>query len=119
MIYPANYGFIPQTLSDDGDPCDVLVLSAVPVVSGAVVRCRPVGALIMTDQAGQDEKIPAVPGTSTISFLITRRCRTYSELPDITAQRRSRISSAPCAKTSSPRNGPRSATGSMLPAPSG
>ena len=52
MFYPGNYGFIPQTLSEDGDPCDVLVITAVPVVSGAVMRCRSVGALIMQDQAG-------------------------------------------------------------------
>ena len=57
MFYPGNYGFVPHTLSEDGDPCDVLVISAVPVIPGAVVRCRPVGALVMQDQAGPDEKI--------------------------------------------------------------
>jgi inorganic pyrophosphatase len=61
MFYPGNYGFIPQTLSQDGDPCDVLVIAPVAVVSGAVIRCRPVGALLMEDQAGIDEKIIAVP----------------------------------------------------------
>ncbi len=61
MFYPGNYGFIPHTLSDDGDPCDVLVISQVPVVPGAVIRCRPVGALLMEDEAGNDEKILAVP----------------------------------------------------------
>src|SRR5207342_3533637 len=61
MFYPGNYGFIPQTLSDDGDPCDVLVVSQVQVVPGAIVRCRPVGALLMEDEAGGDEKIIAVP----------------------------------------------------------
>src|SRR5580704_15220771 len=61
MFYPGNYGFIPQTLSEDGDPCDVLVITAVPVASASVIRCRPVGALIMKDQAGPDEKIIAVP----------------------------------------------------------
>ena len=61
MYYPGNYGFIPQTLSLDGDPLDVLVIAPVPVVAGAVIRCRPVGALIMTDQAGEDEKVLAVP----------------------------------------------------------
>src|ERR1700753_3133182 len=60
MFYPGNYGFIPQTLSEDGDPCDVLVVSQVPVVPGAVIRCRPVGALVMEDEAGSDEKILAV-----------------------------------------------------------
>jgi inorganic pyrophosphatase len=61
MFYPGNYGFIPQTLSQDGDPCDVLVIAPVAVVSGAVIRCRPVGALLMEDQAGIDEKVIAVP----------------------------------------------------------
>src|SRR5262245_23954461 len=61
MFYPGNYGFIPQTLSQDGDPCDVLVIAPVAVVPGAVIRCRPVGALLMEDQAGTDEKIIAVP----------------------------------------------------------
>src|SRR5262245_46976610 len=61
MFYPGNYGFIPQTLSQDGDPCDVLVIAPVPVIPGAVVRCRPVGALLMEDQSGIDEKIIAVP----------------------------------------------------------
>ena len=61
MFYPANYGFIPNTLSEDGDPCDVMALSQVPVASGAVIRCRPVGALLMEDENGIDEKILAVP----------------------------------------------------------
>lgn len=81
MFYPANYGFIPQTLSEDGDPCDVLVLSAVPVVSGAVVRCRPVGALIMTDQAGADEKIIAVPADDLFPFY--KNVHSYTDLPEI------------------------------------
>src|SRR6266481_7851251 len=61
MFYPGNYGFIPQTLSADGDPCDVLVVTQVQVVPGAIVRCRPAGALLMEDEAGRDEKIIAVP----------------------------------------------------------
>jgi inorganic pyrophosphatase len=61
MYYAANYGFIPNTLSQDGDPCDAMVLSQVPVVPGAVIRCRPVGALLMEDEHGIDEKILAVP----------------------------------------------------------
>src|SRR6476661_5599804 len=52
MRYPGNYGFIPHTLTADGDPCDVLVVSQVQVVPGAIVRCRPVGALLMEDEAG-------------------------------------------------------------------
>jgi inorganic pyrophosphatase len=61
MFYPGNYGFIPHTLSEDGDPCDIIVVSQVPVVPGAVIRCRPVGALLMEDESGRDEKVLAVP----------------------------------------------------------
>ena len=61
MRYPGNYGFIPHTLAADGDPMDVIVLGPTAVVPGAVVRSRPVGALLMEDEAGGDEKIIAVP----------------------------------------------------------
>lgn len=61
MVYPGNYGFIPHTLSGDGDPVDVLVIGRVPVMPGAVMRSRPVGVLLMEDDAGLDEKIIAVP----------------------------------------------------------
>ena len=61
MFYPANYGFIPHTLADDGDPMDIMVVSMVPVAPGVVIRARPVGVLKMTDEAGGDEKILAVP----------------------------------------------------------
>ncbi len=61
MSYPANYGFIPQTLAEDGDPVDVLVLSREPVVPGSVIRARPIGVLIMEDEEGMDEKLLAVP----------------------------------------------------------
>ncbi|MBI2314169.1 MAG: inorganic diphosphatase [Betaproteobacteria bacterium] len=61
MHYPCNYGYIPHTLSDDGDPVDVLVISPVPLITGVVVRCRPVGMLKMTDEAGGDTKVLAVP----------------------------------------------------------
>ncbi len=54
MFYPGNYGFIPQTLSEDGDPIDVLVIAPVAVASGAIIRCRPVGALLMEDNAGSN-----------------------------------------------------------------
>lgn len=57
MFYPGNYGFIPHTLSQDGDPCDVLIAGNIPVISGSVVRCRPIGALLMEDEQGPDEKI--------------------------------------------------------------
>ncbi|PCJ29352.1 MAG: inorganic diphosphatase [Rickettsiales bacterium] len=61
MSYPCNYGFIPHTLSDDGDPADVLVMSQHPIIAGAVVKVRPVGVLMMEDESGMDEKILAVP----------------------------------------------------------
>lgn len=61
MFYPANYGFIPNTLADDGDALDVLVVTPYPVVPGSVIRCRPVGVLNMTDEAGGDAKVIAVP----------------------------------------------------------
>jgi len=61
MFYPGNYGFVPHTLAQDGDPIDVLIVGPVSVVPGAVVRCRPIGALMMEDEAGPDEKIIAVP----------------------------------------------------------
>ena len=61
MFYPANYGFVPHTISDDGDPIDVIVIGRTPVVPGAVLRSRPIGALVMEDEAGMDEKIIAVP----------------------------------------------------------
>ena len=61
MFYPGNYGFVPHTLSGDGDPVDVLVIGRTPVMPGAVMRFRPVGVLIMEDESGMDEKILAVP----------------------------------------------------------
>jgi len=61
MHYPCDYGYIPRTLSEDGDPVDVLVLTPIPVNRGCVIRCRPIGMLSMTDEAGEDRKILAVP----------------------------------------------------------
>jgi inorganic pyrophosphatase len=61
MFYPCNYGYVPHTLSDDGDPVDVLVVTPIPVIPGAVVRCRPVGMLRMEDEGGDDAKLIAVP----------------------------------------------------------
>ena len=61
MQYPCNYGYIPHTLSEDGDPVDVLVITPVPLIPGVVVRCRPLGMLKMTDEAGPDAKVLAVP----------------------------------------------------------
>ena len=60
MHYPCNYGYIPHTLSEDGDPVDVLVVTPVPLISGSVIRCRPIGMLKMTDEAGPDAKLLAV-----------------------------------------------------------
>ena len=81
MRYPANYGFVPHTLSADGDPCDVLVVTQVPVVSGAVIPSRPVGALLMEDEAGGDEKIIAVPIEALHPFY--RGVRSYRDLPPL------------------------------------
>ena len=61
MIYPSNYGFIPNTLAEDGDPIDILVVTPMPVVAGSVIRARPVGVLLMSDEKGVDEKVLAVP----------------------------------------------------------
>jgi inorganic pyrophosphatase len=61
MHYPCNYGYIPHTLSEDGDPVDVLVVTPIPLITGVVVRCRPIGMLKMTDEAGVDAKLLAVP----------------------------------------------------------
>src|ERR1051326_3917721 len=82
MRYPGNYGFIPHTLSGDGDPCDVLVANTRAIVPGAVISVRPVGVLLMEDEAGGDEKIIAVPSSK-----LTQRydkIRTFSDLPEIT-----------------------------------
>jgi len=82
MRYPGNYGFIPHTLSDDGDPCDVIVANTRAIVPGAVMSCRVIGVLLMQDESGGDEKILAVP-----SVKLTRRyehVRNYTDLPAIT-----------------------------------
>ncbi|MEW8507298.1 MAG: inorganic diphosphatase [Candidatus Thiodiazotropha sp.] len=67
MHYPANYGYIPHTLSDDGDPCDVMVPTAFPLIPGSVIRCRPVAVLKMTDESGDDAKVVAVPANDVSS----------------------------------------------------
>ena len=84
MHYPCNYGYIPQTLSDDGDPCDVLVLSPVPLITGVVVRCRPIGMLKMDDEAGGDAKILAVPIDKLSSLY--RDIKSPRDLPQVTTQ---------------------------------
>jgi inorganic pyrophosphatase len=79
MFYPGNYGFIPHTLSGDGDPVDVIVVGPGPVVPGAIIRCRPVGAMLMKDEAGPDEKILAVPVDKLHPFY--SGVRSYKDLP--------------------------------------
>ncbi|MDH7794787.1 MULTISPECIES: inorganic diphosphatase [unclassified Beijerinckia] len=84
MRYPGNYGFIPHTLSEDGDPCDVIVANTRGIVPGAIMSCRVVGVLLMEDEAGGDEKIIAVP-----SDKLTQRYKSvqnYTDLPEITLQ---------------------------------
>ncbi|HLK40299.1 MAG TPA: inorganic diphosphatase [Polyangiaceae bacterium] len=80
MRYPGNYGFIPHTLSDDGDPCDVLIANQRGIVPGAVIAVRPVGVLKMQDEAGGDEKIIAVPAPR-----LTRRYETIESVDDLPA----------------------------------
>ncbi|MBE0510359.1 MAG: inorganic diphosphatase [Gammaproteobacteria bacterium] len=75
MHYPCNYGYIPHTLSDDGDPVDVLVITPIPLISGSVIRCRPVGMLKMTDESGEDAKVLAVP--------IDKLCQMYRKVHSI------------------------------------
>ena len=81
MFYPGNYGFIPHTLAEDGDPCDVLVVGQTQVVPGAVIRSRPVGALLMEDEAGPDEKIIAVPVDALHPYYTG--IQSYEDLPVI------------------------------------
>ncbi len=75
MHYPSNYGYVPNTLSDDGDPVDVLVVTPVPLIPGSVIRCRPVGVLKMTDESGDDAKVLAVP--------VDKLCRIYRNVKEI------------------------------------
>jgi len=84
MRYPGNYGFVPHTLSDDGDPIDVLVANTRPILPGAMINVRPIGVLKMEDEAGGDEKIIAVPAPK-----LTQRyakVHNYSDLPGISLQ---------------------------------
>ncbi|MBI1407644.1 MAG: inorganic diphosphatase [Caulobacter sp.] len=82
MRYPGNYGFIPHTLSGDGDPCDVIVLNTRAVAPGAVMSCRIVGVLLMEDQAGIDEKLIAVPSSHLTARYET--VQNYKDIPQIT-----------------------------------
>jgi len=79
MFYPTNYGYIPNTLSEDGDPVDVLVVTPVPLISGSAIPCRVVGMLKMTDEAGVDTKLLAVP-TNKLTKMY-QSVQTYADLP--------------------------------------
>jgi inorganic pyrophosphatase len=81
MRYPTNYGFVPQTLSGDGDPVDVLCIGRRPLVPGCVLRVKPIGVLLMEDQAGEDEKILAVPIPKLTAFY--EGTEEYTDLPAI------------------------------------
>lgn len=85
MQYPCNYGFIPHTLSGDGDPADVLVVGTQPVIPGSVVACRPIGVLLMEDESGTDEKILCVPTSKLNPFY--DNIHSYTDLPEILLQR--------------------------------
>lgn len=85
MRYPCNYGFTPHTLSDDGDPIDVLVVGQRALVPGSVVRARPVGVLLMEDEAGMDEKIVAVPHNALTHYY--DNIETYKDLPEVLQDR--------------------------------
>ena len=82
MFYPGNYGFIPHTLSGDGDPCDVLVANTRAIIPGAIISVRPVGVLVMQDDGGEDEKIIAVPSRKLTQRY--NRVENYTDLPEIT-----------------------------------
>lgn len=81
MRYPGNYGFVPHTLSDDGDPIDVLIANQRPIIAGSVINCRPVGVLYMTDEAGGDEKLIAVPSPAVSAMY--NDVHTIDDLPEM------------------------------------
>jgi inorganic pyrophosphatase len=82
MTYPGNYGFVPHTLSEDGDPIDVLICNTRPLVPGCVINVRPIGVMVMEDDGGKDEKIIAVP----VPKLTQRydKIKNYTDMPEIT-----------------------------------
>ena len=81
MFYPANYGYIPNTLSEDGDAADVMVVTPYPVVAGSVIRCRPVGMLRMEDESGIDAKIIAVPHEKLTPMY--KNVQEHTDLPEL------------------------------------
>jgi len=84
MRYPGNYGFVPHTMSEDGDPIDVLICNTRPIIPGAVINCRPIGVLVMEDDGGQDEKLIAVPSEKMSHRYIG--IESYDDLPIISRE---------------------------------
>ncbi len=82
VTYPCNYGFIPHSLSGDGDPCDVLVIADMPLIPGCVIAARPIGVLLMEDESGVDEKILALPTAK--AHPLYKDISSYKDLPEIT-----------------------------------
>lgn len=80
MQYPTNYGYVPHSLADDGDPVDILVITPAPLLTGCVVRCRPIGILKMTDEAGSDAKVLAVPVPELTSWY--DKVFTFEDIPE-------------------------------------
>ncbi|HZV97571.1 MAG TPA: inorganic diphosphatase [Methylophilaceae bacterium] len=80
MHYPCNYGYIPQTLAEDGDPTDVLVITPIPLQPGVVIRCRPVGMLTMEDDGGVDAKVLAVPVDKVCPLY--KDIKSYQDFPE-------------------------------------
>lgn len=85
LFYPANYGFIPQTLAGDGDPIDILVLCEIPLQAGSVIKCRLIGVLLMEDESGPDEKLLAVPVSKTSPMF--DNIKSYKDLPELMLNR--------------------------------
>ena len=81
MHYPCNYGYVPHTLSKDGDPVDVMVVTTYPLIPGSVIKCRPVGVLKMTDESGDDAKILAVPADRMSRHY--RKVQDFRDLPEV------------------------------------
>lgn len=102
MRYPANYGFLPHTLSPDGDPLDALVIARSPFIPGCVVRARPISVLLLEDEHGGDEKLLSVPVDSTFPYY-SRVAGNEGPCPRSCASRSS--ISSPIAKTSNRKNG--------------
>ncbi len=84
MHYPCNYGYVPHTLSNDGDPVDVLVLTTYALIPGSVIQCRPIGVLKMTDESGDDAKILAAPLDRMSKHF--RKVRDFRDVPEITLE---------------------------------